>query len=138
MCMYIYTYLCLYTVLQSCVTLWDPMDYIPPGSSVREDSPNENTEAGCHALLQGIFPNQGLNPVLPHCKQILYHLSHQGGPYVNIDIYRSICEPPLLSTVPGTLDRCKKYVLKQVLHITCSRRTETPQPQNHSVPQEPC
>ena len=32
----------------------------------------------CHALLQGIFPTQGSNPGLPHCRQILYHLSHQG------------------------------------------------------------
>ena len=31
---------------------------------------------GCHALLQGIFPSWGLNPGLPHCRQILYHLSH--------------------------------------------------------------
>ena len=30
----------------------------------------------CHALLQGIFPTQGQNPGLPHCRQILYHLSH--------------------------------------------------------------
>ena len=34
----------------------------------------------CHALLQGIFPTQGSNPGLPHCRQILYHLSHQGSP----------------------------------------------------------
>ena len=34
----------------------------------------------CHFLLQGIFLTQGLNPGLPHCKQILYHLSHQGSP----------------------------------------------------------
>ena len=34
----------------------------------------------CHALLQGIFPTQGLNPDLPHCRWILYHLSHQGSP----------------------------------------------------------
>ena len=33
---------------------------------------------GCHFLLQGIFPTQGLNPSLPYCRQILYHLSHQG------------------------------------------------------------
>ena len=33
---------------------------------------------GCHALLQGIFPTQGLNPDLPHCRWILYWLSHQG------------------------------------------------------------
>ena len=32
---------------------------------------------GCHVLLQGIFPTQGLNPHLLHCRQILYHLSHQ-------------------------------------------------------------
>ena len=35
---------------------------------------------GCHALLQGIFPTQGSNPRLLHCKQILYFLSHQGSP----------------------------------------------------------
>ena len=35
---------------------------------------------GCHFLLQGIFPTQGLNPGLLHYKQTLYHLSHQGMP----------------------------------------------------------
>ena len=33
---------------------------------------------GCHFLLQGIFPTQGLNPGILHCRQMLYHLSHQG------------------------------------------------------------
>ena len=56
------------------------MDYSLPGSSVRRDSPGKNTGVGCHALLQGIFPNQGSNPGLPHYRQILYHLSHQGSP----------------------------------------------------------
>ena len=42
--------------------------------------PSKNTGVGCHVLLQGIFPTQGLNPALPHCRQILYHLSHQGSP----------------------------------------------------------
>ena len=32
---------------------------------------------GCPSLLQGIFPTQGLNPGLPHCRQILYQLSHK-------------------------------------------------------------
>ena len=49
-----------------------------PGSLVHRDSPGKNTGVGCHALLQGIFPTQGLNPGLPHCRRILYHLSHQG------------------------------------------------------------
>ena len=42
------------------------------------DSPGKNTGVGCHDLLQGIFPTQGLNPGLPHCRQILYHLNHHG------------------------------------------------------------
>ena len=33
-------------------------------------------------IYQGIFPTQGLNPGLPHCKQTLYHLSHQGSPWM--------------------------------------------------------
>ena len=34
--------------------------------------------SGCRSLLQGICPTQGSNPGLPHCRQILYRLSHQG------------------------------------------------------------
>ena len=68
--------LCL--VAQSCPSLCDPMNYSLPGSPVHGDSPGQNTGVGCHAFLQGIVPAQGLNPGLPHCRQILYHLSHQG------------------------------------------------------------
>ena len=35
---------------------------------------------GCHFLLQGIFPTQGWTPGLPHCRQMLYCLNHQGSP----------------------------------------------------------
>ena len=42
------------------------------------DFPGKNTAVDCHSLLQGIFPTQGSNPGLPHCRQILYQLSHQG------------------------------------------------------------
>ena len=61
-------------------TLRDPMDCIPPGSSVHEDCPSKNTGVSCCALFQGIFPTQELNPGLPHCRQILYCLNHQGSP----------------------------------------------------------
>ena len=44
------------------------------------NSPGKNTGVGSHFLLQGIFPTQGLNPGLLHCRQILYILSHQGSP----------------------------------------------------------
>ena len=47
--------------LQLCPTLCDPMDYRPPGSSVHRHYPSKNTGEGFHALLQGIFPTQGLN-----------------------------------------------------------------------------
>ena len=42
------------------------------------DSLSKDTGVGYHFLLQGIFPTQGLNPGLPHCRRILYHLSHEG------------------------------------------------------------
>ena len=42
------------------------------------DFPGKNTGVGCRFLLQEIFPTQGLNPGLPHCRQTLYCLSHQG------------------------------------------------------------
>ena len=48
-------------VAQSCPTLCDIMGYSLPGSSVHGDSSGKNTGVGCHFLLQGIFPTQGLN-----------------------------------------------------------------------------
>ena len=65
-------------VLSPCV----PMGCSPPGSSVHGDSPGKNTRVGFHALLQGIFPSQGSNPGLLHCRQILHHLSHQGSLWI--------------------------------------------------------
>ena len=37
--------------------------------------------------LQGIFLNWGSNPGLLHCRQILYHLNHQGSPYLRVTYY---------------------------------------------------
>ena len=44
------------------------------------DFPGKNTGVGCHFLLQGIFPTQGSNPGIPHCRQTLYRLSYQESP----------------------------------------------------------
>ena len=41
-------------------------------------SPGQNTGVGSHSLLQGFFPSQGSNPGLLYCRQILYHVRHQG------------------------------------------------------------
>ena len=47
---------------------WNPID--------------QNTGVGSLSFLQGIFPTQGSNPGLPHCRGILYQLSHKGSPRV--------------------------------------------------------
>ena len=44
------------------------------------NSPGQNTGVGSLSLLQGIFPTQGWNPGLLHCRRILYQLSHKGNP----------------------------------------------------------
>ena len=67
-------------VAQSCPTPYDRRDCGPPGYSVHGDSPGKNTEVGCHALLQVIFPTQGWNLGVVHGRQILYHLSHWENP----------------------------------------------------------
>ena len=68
----------MWLLAQPCLTLCDSMGCSPPGSSVLGDSPDKNTGVGCHALRQGIFPTQGLNPGRLPCGQILHRLSHQG------------------------------------------------------------
>ena len=46
------------------------------------NSPGQNTGMGSLSLLQGIFPTQGSNPGLLHCRWILYQLSHQRSPRI--------------------------------------------------------
>ena len=65
-------------VTQSCPTLCNPMDHSLTRLLRPWDFPGKSTEVGCHFLLQGIIPTQGLNPGLQHCRQMLYHLSHKG------------------------------------------------------------
>ena len=115
-------------------TLCNPMDCSPPGSSVHGGgriSPGRNIGVGCHALLQRIFPTQGSNPVLSHCRWIFYRLSHRGSlrilEWVAYPFSRGtsqprnqtgvscIAEDPLPAKLPGKP--------KQLLHMNrkCSR-----------------
>ena len=59
-------------VYQSCTTLWSD------GLHSTWNSSGINTGVDSISLLQGIFPTQGSNPGLPHCRQILYKLNHKG------------------------------------------------------------
>ena len=61
--------------LLSCVQL-----FVTPWTSPW-NSPGQNTGVTSLSLLQGIFPTQGSNPGLPHCKWILYQLSHKESPF---------------------------------------------------------
>jgi len=65
-------------VTQSCPAVCDPMHYSPPGFSVHGILQARILEWVAISFFRGIFQTQGLNPGLPHCRQILYCLSHQG------------------------------------------------------------
>ena len=70
-------------VAQSCPTLCNSMDCSPPGSSLHEILQARILQWVVISFLQGIFPTQGSNPCLLHCREILYHLSQQGSPQFN-------------------------------------------------------
>ena len=60
-------------------------DSLPPhGLHSPWNSPGQNTGVGNLSLLQSIFPTQGLNPGLLHCRWILYQLSYSGKPQVHL------------------------------------------------------
>jgi len=64
-------------VAQSCLTLCNPNGLYSPWNS-----PGQNTGMGSLSLLQEIFPTQGSNPGLLHCRRILYQLSHKRSPRI--------------------------------------------------------
>ena len=93
-------------------------DSLPPhGLHSPWNCPGQNTGVGSLSLLQGIFPIQGSNRGLPHCRQILYQLSHQGSPEKG-DGWRTNalelwCWRRLLR-VPWTSRRSNQSILKKI------------------------
>ena len=86
----------------------------PPGRYSPRNSPGHNTGVGSLSLLQGIFPTQGSNPGLSHCRWILYQLSHKRSPCIySVQFSRSVvsdslrphesqhARPPCPSQTPG-------------------------------------
>ena len=65
---------------ESCSVVSDSL--WPDGLCSPWNSPGQNTGVGSLSVLQGIFPTQGSNPGLSHCRQILYQLSHKGSPTI--------------------------------------------------------
>ena len=100
-----------------------PYQTPPPMGFSRQD-----TGVGCHFLLQGIFPTQGLNLGLQHCRQMLHHLSHHRSPVsreqYNSNFTRSLpCVPDFsklakfFPNVPKTLHRNFLFPLKLTLLV---------------------
>ena len=104
-CMYVYMYVCVYVCvyIYMCVCMyvclthththiykvkWNESHSVmsdslrPHGLYSPWNSPGHNTGVGSRFLLQGIFLTQGSNPGLPHCRWILYQLSHEGSPRI--------------------------------------------------------
>ena len=75
------------------------------------NSPGQNTGVGSLALFQGIFPTQGLNPGLPHCRRLLYQLSHQGSPRM---LECVACPFSIRSSDPGI--ECGLLHCRQILY----------------------
>ena len=65
---------------ESCSVMSDSL--LPHGLYSPWNSPGQNTGVGSLSPLQGIFPTQRSYPGLPHCRQILYQLSHKGSPRI--------------------------------------------------------
>ena len=66
---------CACYIPQLCPTRCDPIGHSPWGSSAHGDFPGKNTRVSCHALIQGVFPTQWLNPRLLSLllgRQVLY------------------------------------------------------------------
>ena len=99
------------------------------------DFPGRNTGVGCHLLVQGIFPTQGSNPGLPHCRRILYRLSHQESPRILEWVAYSSSRR---SSQPRNRTRASyvSWIVKQILHHWATRadKQNCPQLRNTSLP----
>ena len=104
-------------VTQSCPTLCNPMD-----NSLQRAPPSMGflgkcTGVCCHFLLQGIFPTQGSNPGLPHCRQMLYGVSHWGSGCWRALLDISYVIPFLVGSLPSDVLHCRCLSLLSVFHL---------------------
>ena len=105
-------------VAQSCPTLCDPMDCSPPGSSAHGILQARILGWIANSFLQSIFPTQGSNPTLLHCRQILYCLSHQGS-YVCMYCLLFMCIDLFNPSIKIVSVYCHLTHEKQGLEQTC-------------------
>ena len=107
------------------------------------DSPGQNTAVGCHALLQGIFPTQGSNSGLSHCRQILYHLRGLGvgwrlqreGIHVYVQLIPAAVQQKPVQHCKATIPQSeKKHFLKKQMTFKALIYIHLPQPHSNVLP----
>ena len=106
------------------------------------DFPDKHTEVACHFLLQGIFPTQGSNGHLLHllhCREILYHLSHQGSHYLLESESESrsscltLCNPMDLSLLGSSVHEILQARILEWIAIPFSRGSSQPRIEARSL-----
>jgi hypothetical protein len=80
----------------SCVWL-----FVTPWTILSMEFSRQNTGVGCRFLLQGIIPIQGSNPGIPHCRLILYLLSHKGSPTLIRNMFNQLGRSLVLFWLEG-------------------------------------
>jgi len=117
-------------------SLW-PHELQPSRLLCPWDYPGKNTGVGCHFLLPGIFPTQGLNPCLLHRRQILYHFELPK--WMKTPCYRtglrpsSKCFTCIHSLTPPTTRQCRHYYYPHFTdEETEAQRGQLMRPSSHS------
>ena len=90
------------SVVQSCLALGNPRDCSPPGYSVHGILQARKLEWAAMLSSRGAFPTQGSNLHLPHCRQILYPLSHLGSPKPIYRVQGPLSRPTQTYMTPPT------------------------------------
>ena len=116
--------LCLVT--QSCLTFCNPMDCNPPGSSVHGILQARILEWVAMPSSRGSSQAREYNPAFPHCRQILYHLSHQGHPRILEWVVCTFSRGTLPAELPekpkiyNRLDKFAVYIYLKCIEICCN------------------
>ena len=107
---------------QSCQTLWDPMDWTFQAPLCME-FPRQEYWSGLPFPFPGIFPAQALNPGLPHSKQILCLLNHQGQPCLTLKLLNYLM-PQSKNSTSIHWTTTMSLVVSNILYLILTKYTQ--------------
>ena len=121
-------------VTQLCLTLCDPIDCSPPVYvDCPWDFPGKNIGVGSYSLLQGIFPTQGSNPGLLHCRQIFY-IIHAHVDLRSFRFFPHIAHCTILTRVPCAVQQVLVSYLVYIsycIYVNLSLSIYSPPPSSY-------